>query len=89
MIQTVQNTIFQFLGFVLLWQAAFNVSNAAITVFLKAFKYFILLLGKAFGCTSATNVANGIPISHETLYQRLNIDKTTHIDYVVCPKCNI
>lgn len=78
----------QYLGFVLLWQAAFNISNAAITVFLKAFKHFILLLGTAFGCHSTfTSVASNIPISHGTLYQRLSTDKNTHTDYVVCPKC--
>ncbi len=75
------------MGFVLLWQAAFNISNAAITVFLKAFRYFILLLGRAFGCSPIANIVSGIPITHGTLYQRLSIDKNTHIDYVVCPKC--
>ena len=74
-------TIFQYLGFLLLWQVAFNISNAAITIFLKAFRHLILLLGEAFGCST---IASGIAI---TLYQRLNIDKNTHVDYVVCPKC--
>ena len=85
MIKSFQNIVMQYLGFVLLWQAAFNISNAAITVFLKAFRHLILVLGKAFGCGDA---ASNIPICHGTLYQRLNIDKNTHIDYIVCPKCS-
>ena len=85
--QTIQQAIIQFLGFILLWQAAFNISNAAITVFLKAFKHFILILGQAFGCASESSIADGIPLSYETVHRRLNIDKSTHLDYVVCPKC--
>lgn len=65
-----------------------NISNAAITVFLKAFKHFVLL-GRALGCAEfATDIARQIPMSHETLHRRLNIDRSSHIDYVVRPKCH-
>ena len=40
--------IHYFFLFLLLWQAAFKVSNAAVASLLCFFKYFVQLIGKAF-----------------------------------------
>ena len=38
----IHSLFYQLFGFLVLWQLAFNVSNAAISVLLKFLKYFIL-----------------------------------------------
>ena len=79
---------YQFFGFLLLWQAAFNVSNAAISVFMKFFKYFILLLGRAFGCDSLSTTSDQLPITRETVALLLRSGERAFTEYVVCPKCD-
>ena len=37
---------YQLFGFLVLWQAVFNISSAAISAFTNFFKYFVLLLGR-------------------------------------------
>ena len=57
------SVFFQFFGFLLLWQAAFNVSNAAISAFMRFFKYFVLCLGRAFNSDPILHSANQLPIT--------------------------
>ena len=66
------NIFYQLFGFLVLWQAVFNISNAAISAFTKFFKYFILLLGRAFKCDSLSTSANNLPVSRELIPQILN-----------------
>ena len=79
---------YQFFGFLILWQAAFNISNAAISAFMKLFKYFILLLGRAFNCNSLSTSANHLPINRELIVQLFNSCEKVYTEYVVCPKCD-
>ena len=77
-----------FFGFLILWQAVFNISNAAISVFMKFFKYFILLLGRAYNSDSLCSASSPLPTTRETILRLLNSGEGAYIEYVVCPKCD-
>ena len=79
---------YQFFGFLLLWQAAFNISNTAISTFMKFFKYFILSLGRAFHCDSLSSSSKELPVTRETVVQLLYGGDKGYREYVVCPKCD-
>ena len=75
-----------FFGFLILWQAVFNISNAAISVFLKFFKHFILLLGRSYNSDPLCSASS--PLPRETILRLLNSGEGAYIEYVVCPKCD-
>lgn len=88
-VQAIPVPIQRFFLFTLLWQFAFNISNAAVSFFLRFFKIFIRSLGVAFKCDSLTNVADVLPVGTGTIHKLLGV---THMNdfvrFVVCPKCH-
>lgn len=79
--------IHYFFLFILLWKAAFKVSNAAVSSLLRFFKYFVLLIGKVFQSGSIAAAADCIPVTLNTVYKLVEVNKDSFIEYVVCPKC--
>ena len=57
----IHSIFYHLFGFLLLWQAAFNISNAAVAIFIKFLKYFVLVLGKAYGCDTISNASSHLP----------------------------
>lgn len=69
-------------------QFAHNISNAAISSFLRFFKFFIRTLGIAFQCESLVHAADQIPVSLDRVHNVLGVNANTFEKYVVCPKCH-
>ena len=80
--------LLQLLYFILLWQAAFKISNVAICAFLRFVKFFCLALGKAFQCPPLMTLSNSIPITKKTLQKTLTMKKDDFSEFIVCPKCD-
>ena len=73
--------------FVILWQAVYHTSNAAVMSLLSFMKYFTLFVGNAFGCQPLIKISSEIPLAYPKLRKLLGM-ADGFIEYVVCPKCN-
>lgn len=72
----------------LVWQAAFNISDKAVQALLKFIKYFILIIGKAFKCDSLSSTYDAVPLTLSGIRRQLGYNSDMYINYVVCPKCS-
>ena len=82
--QSCSKPVWSLVFFLLLWQAVYHVSNAAI---LSLLSYFAVFVGNAFQCQSLILMAENIPHSYPKLRKLLGMSDN-FIEYVVCPKCN-
>lgn len=81
------NPVWTLVFFLVLWQAVYRVSNAAITSILSFFRYFTLFVGNAFRCEGMKKMAGEIPLSYPKAQKLLGM-KNAFTEYVVCPRCD-
>ena len=74
--------------FLMIWQAAYQISNTALSSMIRFLKYMLLLLGRAYQCRALSLSVNDLPKSLPTVYHMLNLDKDAFTVYIVCPKCD-
>ena len=74
-----------FVGFILLFQSKYYVSDSAINCLLKFLVVFLQVLGRFSGYIAI--LAAEFPSSMYQLKKLANI-KDTFVKYTVCPKCN-
>lgn len=74
--------------FLLIWQAAYQVSNTAMSSIIRFLKYFILVLGRAYQSKLLSESSEALPVSIGALCHMLDLDKHVFTVYVVCPKCD-
>lgn len=74
--------------FLLLWQAIFHVSNAAVKSILCFFKYFTLLVGKVFQSQPIVDTSHHIPLTYEKVCSMLLVNDD-FTEFVVCPTCDL
>ena len=80
--------ILQLFYFLLFWQTAFKISNAAIHMLLKFLKAFCMALGAAFNCLPLKSASTAMPLTKTTLKKILAMKEHEFTEYIVCPKCN-
>jgi len=82
--------LWQFVFFILLWQAMYRVSNAAITALLKILNVFIREVGTAYASLSLHQVFDNVPLNTDAANHFLWSSKEheSFVAYVVCPACD-
>ena len=80
--------ILQLFFFLLVWQATFKISNAAISILLKFLKYFLAALSNAFQSFQISSLSGYIPITRYSLRKALLLDKVEFTKFIVCPNCD-
>ena len=75
------------LYFIVIWQFAFNISNAAITNLLHFMKHFISALGHAFRSDTMQDMGDALPVTLQSVHRLISLQDNDFIKYVVCPKC--
>ena len=76
------------LKFLIIWQFAFRISNAAITALLHLFKQFFLYFGRVFHCKQLQEMSDAVPLTLSTIHRLLSIKEDDFDLYVVCPSCD-
>ena len=66
----------------------YKVSNNALTSLLRFLKYFVCMVGRAFGSPHLEEFSRQVPISLKDAYSRCGIASREFIEYVVCPCCH-
>lgn len=61
------------LAFIVIWQFAFKVSNAAITNLLHFLRRFVAVVGQAFLCNPIQEMGNAIPVTLQSLHHLLSL----------------
>ena len=77
--------------FLVLWQSAFRISNAALSSLIRFLKYFLLILGRSFNLKEnrIEQLADEVPLTLRSIHKSLGLDSRNWvIEYVVCPKCH-
>ena len=82
------NPVWILLFFLLYWQVVYKVSNNALTSLLRFLKYFVCMVGRAFGSPHLEEFSRQVPISLKDAYSRCGIASREFIEYVVCPCCH-
>ena len=72
------------LKFLIIWQFAFRISNAAITALLHLFKQFFLYFGRVFHCKQLQEMSDAVPLTLSTIHRLLSIKEDDFDLYVVC-----
>ena len=84
-----QGPLRHLLIFLVLWQSAFRISNAALLSLIRFLRYFVLILGQVFQVDSINELASNVPLQHARIHKALGIDTDDWcFEYVVCPKCH-
>lgn len=73
----------------LTWQAAFNISDSAITALLQCLRQFMCLMGNILCINSISSFASIIPKTLHSLRKLTSINRDNFCQYVVCPKCMV
>ena len=73
------------LSFILRWQFAYKISNAAISSFLCFLRHFISYLGNAHQCGSLVEMGDAVSLTLCSVYRLLSIQNDDFCSYVVCP----
>ena len=76
------------LAFIVIWQFAFKVSNAAITNLLHFLRRFVAVVGQAFLCNPIQEMGNAIQVTLQSLHHLLSLQNEDFVKYVVCPSCD-
>lgn len=74
--------------FLISWQFAFNISNAAISSLINIFHKFIYTLIEFSPCEKLRGLLNRFPASYNQTLKVLDLDRRMYTVYVLCPKCN-
>lgn len=75
--------------FLVLWQSAFRVSNAALLSLVRFLRFFITVLGHAFDVNGISELASSLPLTQGPIHKALGFDTNDWCtEYVVCPKCH-
>ena len=75
-------------AFLLNFRAFYNISDHAVALLLKFFKYIFLLIGSMFNIPELNEKAH-LPQSINGCYSFTNLDPDPYQVYVVCPKCHM
>ena len=70
------------------FRIVYNISNRAIIVLLRFFKYLLLLIGQSFGIPSLSSQLY-LPQSIPGCYSYLQINSDPYKEYTVCPTCQM
>ena len=80
--------LWQLLFFLLMWQALYRVSNAALNTLLRFMALFLHLLSRVFASDNLRRFAERIPKNISGTRKLLwNTNRDGFVTYVVCPKC--
>lgn len=74
--------------FLVMWQFAYKISNAAIDSLLRFLKFFLLCLGNAFHSEMLVKAGESAPLGLLGLHKILQITESDFVNYVVCPVCS-
>ena len=77
----------QLFHFLLVWQATYRFSSAALLSLLKYLKAFCVAIAIAFQCVPLQDFSNAMPLTKAALHKCLQIENENFTEYVVCPKC--
>ena len=69
-------------------QFAFNISTAALTVFLKLCKQLLLYFSRTFDCHQLAKFRNVVPLTIKSLHQMILLKTNCFESYVVCTSCD-
>ena len=78
----------QLFFFMLVWQAAFKVSNAAIGRLMRYLKYFCVALVTAFNCVQLKTPSSEFAVTKESMRKILTITIHDFTQFVACPTCD-
>ena len=78
----------QLFYFILIWQMAFKVSNAAVVSLIRFLKFFLKSVATAFKCQMLHDISNNIPITRQSVQKFLGSHCHSTTQYIVCPKCD-
>ena len=79
--------VWNYVFFLLVWQAVYRVSNAAVKSLLVFFRYSIFFIGKAFGCPELVEISHKSPLTFKKIRNIVNVHDN-FIQYVICPRCS-
>jgi hypothetical protein len=77
------------LTFIVIWQFAYTVSNAAITNLLRFLRYFLFFIGRTSQSEPISNIGSEMPLTLKSVRQILSLQEQDYTNYVVCPSCNL
>lgn len=80
--------LLQLFYFVLLWQATFKISTAAVCALLRFLKFFFQALGNALRSATVMAISKCIPLTRKSLRHAILPGKEDFLEYIVCPKCD-
>ena len=75
-------------AFLLKFRIVYNISNRAIIVLLRFFKYLLLVVGQSFGVPSLSSQIY-LPQSIPGCYSYLQLNSAPYKVYAVCPSCQM
>lgn len=75
-------------AFLLKFRIVYNISNRAIVLLLRFFKYLLLLIGQSFRIPSLSSEIY-LPQSIPGCYSYLQLNSTPYKEYTVCPTCHM
>lgn len=74
-------------AFLLNFKVIYNVSDQALVLLLRFFKYIIFLIGTAFNIPQLKDAV--YPQSIRGCYSYINLDPHIYREYIVCPGCHM
>ena len=75
--------------FLLLWQSAYRISNAALITLIRFLRYFVQILGTAFQVQNLHTVVQNMPVTLKKLQHSLGLVSDDWMtEFVVCSKCH-
>ena len=74
--------------FLLIWQAAFHVSDASLAMLVIFFHHFFRILSSMEDSRLISTLAGIWPKSVASIYKLMGLEKEEFVQYVVCPKCH-
>ena len=74
--------------FVLLWQAVFHVSDAALAMLVIFLHHFFRVLSALEESNALRVLVNAWPKSVKAIHRAMGIERQNFTQYVVCPKCH-
>ena len=75
------------IAFLLTFRVLYNISDNAVVLLLRFFKYLFLLIGNAFSVKELKQPVH-FPQSIQGCYSYINLDPTPYKEYVACPSCH-
>lgn len=76
------------LSFIVIWQFAYTISNAALSNLLRFLKFFVVYIGRVFQCKPILDIGGGIPLTLKSVHKLVSLEVGDITNYVVCPSCD-